>query len=82
MNRREFLSLAARGAVLGVMSGGPLMNMALAAKKAEIKAIAFDAFPVFDPGEILRLTKSLFPDHERFGKYWFNKIFSLHLASY
>lgn len=44
---------------------------------ADIKAIAFDGFPIFDPKSVLSLTKTLFPEHAKvFAKAWFNKIFA------
>lgn len=78
MDRRKFLSLTAGGATLGLALSSPLMNAAMAAtKNTEIKAIAFDGFPIFDPRPILALSKALYPEHgDTFGKTWFNKIFA------
>jgi 2-haloacid dehalogenase len=56
--RREFLSLAANAA------GASLFPSALAADSAtprRIMAIAFDAFPIFDPRPIAALAGELFP---------------------
>ncbi len=52
-------------------------NRAMAASPGpEIKAIAFDAFPVFDPRPIFGLVRQTFANHDGFGKMWFNKIFA------
>lgn len=58
LNRREFLNLAAAGVVTGLMASSPL---ARAATSAKIKAIAFDAFPIFDPRPVFALAEQLFP---------------------
>lgn len=42
----------------------------------DIKAIAFDAFPVFDPRPIFKNTRSMFPEKgEALHKLWFAKLF-------
>ncbi len=56
--RRKFLSLPAAGVVAGVMASTPA---ARAAKRTKIKAIAFDAFPIFDPRPVFALAEQLFP---------------------
>lgn len=77
MHRRKFLSSTVGGATIGLVSTSPLLRIArAAAKTGEIKAVAFDAFPIFDPRPILKLAHSLAPNHEGFGTAWFNKIFS------
>jgi len=58
LNRREFLNLAAAGVVTGLMASSPL---ARAATSSKIKAIAFDAFPIFDPRPVFALAEQLFP---------------------
>lgn len=58
LNRREFFNLAAGGIAMGVLASTPL---AQAAAKPKIKAIAFDAFPVFDPRPVFALAEQLFP---------------------
>ena len=57
-NRREFLGLLA-----GTIATGLLTSTSLAAASANsrFKAIAFDAFPVFDPRPVAGLTEKLFP---------------------
>ncbi|ANJ66583.1 haloacid dehalogenase, type II [Halothiobacillus diazotrophicus] len=57
-DRRAFLSLAAAGIASGVLTAMPL---AQAGANARIKAIAFDAFPVFDPRPVFALAEQLFP---------------------
>lgn len=58
LNRREFLNLAAVGMATKILTSLPL---AQAATKPMIKAIAFDAFPIFDPRPIFVLAEQLFP---------------------
>ncbi len=58
LNRREFLNLAAAGVITGLMASSPL---ARAATSSKIKAIAFDAFPIFDPSPVFALAEQLFP---------------------
>jgi 2-haloacid dehalogenase len=56
MSRRCFLNAAA------VVSSSLLIkNSMLASERSLIKAIAFDAFPVFDPRTVFTLCESLFP---------------------
>jgi 2-haloacid dehalogenase len=59
MNRRDFLTVAAGGIALGVL---PSSLVALQKKRRRYKAMAFDAFPIFDPRPIFALTKELFSD--------------------
>ncbi len=76
MKRRDFLRTAGGGALV-LAASNPLMNLAMASTtRQETKAIAFDAFPIFDPRPIFGLVKSTFPDHPEFGKAWFSKIFA------
>lgn len=58
LNRREFLNLAAAGITTGLLASHPL---ARAATNPKIKAIAFDAFPIFDPRPVFALAEQLFP---------------------
>ena len=58
LNRREFLNLAAAGIATGLLTSIPLAH---AAARQRIKAIAFDAFPVFDPRPVFALAEQLFP---------------------
>ena len=57
-NRREFFDLAAR-----VAAGTGLLSSleAQAAAGPKIKAIAFDAFPIFDPRPVFARAESLYP---------------------
>ena len=76
MNRRQFLSMTAAATTLGLTSSISLINTAEAAQ-ADIKAIAFDGFPIFDPRPIFDLVKALYPEQSKaFSKTWFNKIFA------
>jgi 2-haloacid dehalogenase len=58
MDRRRFLALAAGGAAAG---GGLLDSVAAATALPRFKAVAFDAFPIFDPRPVFALTETLFP---------------------
>ena len=58
LSRREFLSLAAGGIATGTLLRTSPSHGATTAK---IKALAFDAFPIFDPRPIFALAERLFP---------------------
>jgi len=58
LDRREFLNLAAAGIATGLLASTPL---ARATVHPRIKAIAFDAFPIFDPRPVFVLAEKLFP---------------------
>jgi len=58
LNRRQLLKLMAGGAVASLL-GNSIVSWA--ASKQDIKAIAFDAFPIFDPRPIFALVETLFP---------------------
>lgn len=77
MKRREFLFISTGGTVLSLAGLNPLASVAqIRYADTPIKAVAFDAFPVFDPRPILALSKTLLPEHDGFGKAWFDKIFA------
>lgn len=57
-DRRTFLSLLAAGAAASVLAP---MSRATSARRPAFKAVAFDAFPVFDPRPIFALAEKLFP---------------------
>ena len=58
LNRREFLNLATASIATGVLISHPL---ARATTNPKFKAIAFDAFPIFDPRPVFALAEQLFP---------------------
>ena len=58
LNRREFLNLLAAGMTTEFLTTA---SLARATTLPEIKAIAFDAFPVFDPRPVFALAGQLFP---------------------
>jgi len=58
MNRRTFMHLATASAAAGLI-GQPLASRAAPARRYQ--AVAFDAFPVFDPRPIFKLADTLFP---------------------
>ncbi|VAW52731.1 Haloacid dehalogenase, type II [hydrothermal vent metagenome] len=73
LNRRQLLKIIAAGAASSLLTS-PILSQA--SVRPKIKAIAFDAFPIFDPRPIFGLTKKLFPEQgEVLGKLWFTKIF-------
>ncbi len=58
-NRRDFLNaIAATGISAGLLSTA---KSAHAAPDTKIKALAFDAFPIFDPRPVFALAEQLFP---------------------
>ena len=58
LNRREFLNLVAAGIATEFITSS---SLASAAARPKIKAIAFDAFPIFDPRPVFGLAEQLFP---------------------
>jgi 2-haloacid dehalogenase len=58
VSRREFLNRVAGGVATGVLRSTP---MSQAATGPKIKALAFDAFPIFDPRPVFALVEQLFP---------------------
>jgi 2-haloacid dehalogenase len=57
-DRRDFLQLAAGGVVASAL---PSPLEAQVAIQSQCKAIAFDAFPIFDPRPVPELAETLFP---------------------
>jgi 2-haloacid dehalogenase len=73
IDRRRFLDLAAAGVVASAL--GPAIRAAEAGR-ARFEAVAFDAFPVFDPRPIADLTEALFPGKGvELGGAWRNRQF-------
>jgi len=69
--RRRFIAMAAAGAMMPLagVRAAPAVGMA-------IEAIAFDAFPIFDPRTIFAAVGRRFPEQgEALGKLWFAKLF-------
>lgn len=60
MDRREFVALAAASLASGLLNSFST-NVAADVTKSKIKAIAFDAFPIFDPRPVSALAEHLFP---------------------
>jgi 2-haloacid dehalogenase len=58
LNRREFLNLMVGSVATGLSVSTPLV---LAATRPKIKAIAFDAFPIFDPRPVFARVEEIFP---------------------
>lgn len=59
IGRREMLRLTAGGLIAGTFLPPHAVSFA---EQAKIKAIAFDAFPIFDPRPIFAQVKTLFPE--------------------
>jgi len=73
LDRRQLLKLMAGGVAASLFT---IPILAKAATKPNIKAIAFDGFPIFDPRPIFVLAKTLFPEQGgSLAKLWFTKIF-------
>jgi 2-haloacid dehalogenase len=58
LKRRTFLHLAAGGIAASAL---PLPAKAFVASQPRFKAVAFDAFPVFDPRPVFALAEALYP---------------------
>jgi 2-haloacid dehalogenase len=63
VNRREFVTMAAAGAV-ATTAGVPAMTAADSVKTA-IKAVAFDGFPIIDPRPVFAKVEEMFPGKGR-----------------
>src|SRR5215467_7110576 len=61
MDRREFVALTAAGLASHILKPFSSENISPAFAKSKFKAIAFDAFPIFDPRPVFRLAEELFP---------------------
>lgn len=61
MKRREFMALAAAGLASCALGPRPENAGRDQGPKTKIKAIAFDAFPIFDPRPVFSLAEELFP---------------------
>ena len=61
MNRRLFMTLSATGLATGSWRAAPPARPDTPGTKARIKAVAFDAFPIFDPRPVFALADELFP---------------------
>jgi 2-haloacid dehalogenase len=60
MSRRKFVNVTASGIATTALLSTPILS--LAAEKTKIKAVAFDAFPIFDSRPVFALVNSLYPD--------------------
>jgi 2-haloacid dehalogenase len=58
ISRREFLHLTGKGVIASSLL---LPVTGLAARQSQFKAIAFDAFAIFDPRSIFGLAERFFP---------------------
>jgi 2-haloacid dehalogenase len=70
--RRRFIAVAAAGAMMPFIATSRVASSA----SMPIKAIAFDAFPIFDQRSVFAAVKQRFPEQgEALGKLWFAKLF-------
>jgi 2-haloacid dehalogenase len=60
LDRRKFFGYVAAGLASGLLKSLP-REMDAAVREWRIQAIAFDAFPIFDPGAISLLAEDLYP---------------------
>jgi 2-haloacid dehalogenase len=58
LDRREFVTLAAGAVAAG---GPPRLAFADNVKPIKFKAIAFDGFPIIDPGPVFARLEEMFP---------------------
>lgn len=73
LTRRRFLDLAARGIATAALA--PAIA-ARAGSQRRIEALAFDAFPVFDPRPVFALAEQLFPGRgAELGNAWRTRLF-------
>lgn len=61
MDRREFVALTAAGIVSSLLRPLPAKFAADGVAKSKLKAVIFDAFPIFDPRPVFALAEELFP---------------------
>lgn len=74
MNRKKFIQTAGLGAAGIVLSSS--MALGFEPHPPLIKAIAFDAFPIFDPRPIFKTVNELFPEKgKQFSEIWKEKQF-------
>lgn len=70
--RRKFLALASGATLTAALPGAPGEAAA-----RPIRAIAFDAFPIFDPRPVFALAKQLRPERgDALRELWFSKLFA------
>ncbi|HEV8181330.1 MAG TPA: twin-arginine translocation signal domain-containing protein, partial [Candidatus Angelobacter sp.] len=55
ITRRAFMGRAAASVAAGVLTAAPKVLQARPPVKPQIKAVAFDAFPIFDPRPVFAL---------------------------
>ncbi len=77
ISRRNFIAVTGAGALGAALASGSLGSIAFASGQgAQIKAVAFDAFPIFDPRPAFAVLKQQFPEKgDELQKAWFAKIF-------
>jgi len=61
LNRRDFINLTVGGIAASSLIAIP--SISLANEKLPIRAIAFDAFPIFDPRPVFEMVNKFFPEN-------------------
>src|SRR6188768_3055796 len=62
--RRQFLGLLA-GAAVGSVVRGARAAKPVTARRARIRAVAFDLFTIFDPRSVVTVAETIVPGHAR-----------------
>jgi len=72
LHRRKFVQMVAGGLAAATIARPTLSQ----ARMPQYHAIAFDAFPIFDPRPVFQLVKYLYPEQgEKFSVLWRSRIF-------
>jgi len=61
ITRRQFVRLTGAGAAVGLATAAPGRLAHAASNPPRLKAIAFDAFPIFSPARVVSRAEALFP---------------------
>jgi 2-haloacid dehalogenase len=70
--RRRFLGLGA----CALAAVGSVWAAGAVSRNGAIQAVAFDAFPIFNPERAFAIVRGLVPDHRDLPGLWFQKVFS------
>jgi 2-haloacid dehalogenase len=74
LSRRGFFGTASLSLAALTVSASPLRHLAF--HQPKIKAVAFDAFPIFDPRQVFAMVNQLFPEKEtELSEIWRTKQF-------
>ncbi|AMN39691.1 haloacid dehalogenase type II [Rhodoplanes sp. Z2-YC6860] len=73
-SRRRLLGLGA--CAFAFAAAGSAWAADTVSRNNAIRAVAFDAFPIFNPERAFAIVRGLFPDHRDLPGLWFQKVFS------